>query len=1161
MHNQSTGQGPAPAVQLTEKELLDSSAKLLEAQRLTKVGDLFWDVETGKVTCSGPLYEMLGYEASEHIDYDLVDSIILHPDDRERVSRWLNDGIASGSDELPPFEYRVIRNDGEALYVRTVGRILHQPGKKPVIFATVQDITEHKETEERIRRSALRLKAMVDILQFRAQGVQDFLDYALDKAIELTGSKIGYIYFYDAEHRQFRLNSWSKNVMKQCGVVDPGNCYELGNTGIWAEAVRQGRPIRLNDFQAQHPLKRGYPAGHVSLSRFLTVPVFFGGMIVAVVGVANKDSDYGETDELELSLLMNGVWKSVEALRSEEALRRIEWLLTPKPTAPREASLPPYGDLTALNTAGPILKTVGPRVLADVVADFLDLLDSSAKVYEKNGDYALNVFSSGWCRFLNAASRRRCGSKDNGEALAGGKWLCHEYCWTGASKAAIETGRPVDNVCGCDLRIHAVPIRAGAEIVGSINFCYGDPPRGRHRLRELAACFGVDIEELLLHAEAYESRPPFIIEVARKRLASSARLLGEMVQRRRTEEALREREQQYRYLFETNPHPMWVYDLETLRFLEVNRIAIANYGYTREEFLRMTIKDIRPPEDVPALLENIARITSGIDQAGVWRHRRQDGSIIFVEVTSHTLKFAGRNAELVLAQDVTERQRATEALRSSEEKFRSLFANHAAVKFIIDPDSGDIVDANEAAAEFYGWPLEELKRMNITRINTLPAGQVRQEIQKARGRKNTRFKFQHRKADGSIADVDVCSSRVNIGGREYLHSIIFDITRQCRLEEQYRQAQKMESVGRLAGGVAHDFNNMLSVIMGNAEIAMGKVDKADPLHDDLREIFQAARYSADITRQLLAFARKQAISPRVLDLNDTVQGMLKMLRRLIGENIDLAWLANPNIRPVKIDPSQIDQILANLCVNARDAIAGTGRITIRTGNAVIDEAYCADRADAAPGDYVQLQVSDSGCGMDRALLDNIFDPFFTTKDNGTGLGLATVYGIVKQNGGFVDVSSEPGRGTTFTVYLPCHDGEPDAAEKIRVEDIPARTSETVLLVEDEVPLLEITRRILESLGYTVLGAESPSRALELAGEHAGRIGVLLTDMIMPEMNGRDLAARVTALCPGIRVLCMSGYAADFFGPENILEPGMNFLQKPFTRNDLAAKMGEVLGKE
>lgn len=398
------------------------------------------------------------------------------------------------------------------------------------------------------------------------------------------------------------------------------------------------------------------------------------------------------------------------------------------------------------------------------------------------------------------------------------------------------------------------------------------------------------------------------------------------------------------------------------------------------------------------------------------------------------------------------------------------------------------------------------------------------------------------------------------GKPQYVLGISEDITDHKRLEEQLNQARKMKAIGQLAGGVAHDFNNMLGVIIGRTELALLKMDPSQPLHGNLQEILKAAQRSADLTRQLLAFARKQTVKPKVLDLNETIEGMLKMLRRLIGERINLAWLPGTRVWPVNMDPSQIDQILANLCVNAGDAITDVGRVTIETGNIVLDEAYCAVHPEFVRGEYVLLTVSDNGCGMKTEVLNRVFEPFFTTKERGkgTGLGLATVYGIVKQNNGFIYVDSVPGQGATFKIYLPRYNGEMGQVSAGGPAEEIVGGQETILLVEDDPMLLLLIRTILEQLGYRVLAASTPNEVELLVRNEAEEIRLLLTDVVMPEMNGRDLAEKLLMNYPSIRCLFMSGYTDDVIAPHGVLDEGIQLLQKPFSMQTLAAKVREVL---
>lgn len=384
---------------------------------------------------------------------------------------------------------------------------------------------------------------------------------------------------------------------------------------------------------------------------------------------------------------------------------------------------------------------------------------------------------------------------------------------------------------------------------------------------------------------------------------------------------------------------------------------------------------------------------------------------------------------------------------------------------------------------------------------------------------------------------------------------------QERLQVQLLQAQKMESVGRLAGGVAHDFNNMLSIILGHAELAQKKLDPGHALVTDLKQIHKAAERSATLTKQLLAFARKQVATPLALDLNTAMEGMLKMLGRLMGEDIVLSWLPGADLWPVLIDPAQLDQILINLCVNARDAIAGGGTVTVETKNVAFYSEHRALHFDIIPGDYVMLVVSDNGCGMDKETLANLFEPFFTTKEagKGTGLGLAMVYGIVKQNYGFINVSSELGHGAIFNIYLPRYRGKEELLPKAVPETLVCRGNETILLVEDEPAILEMVTIMLRRKGYTVLAANTPGEAIDLAQKCTKGIHLLLTDVIMPEMNGRDLALRLFSMYPAIKQMFMSGYTADVMADHGVLDEGVNFIQKPFAMKDLAIKVREVLG--
>jgi two-component system, cell cycle sensor histidine kinase and response regulator CckA len=550
-------------------------------------------------------------------------------------------------------------------------------------------------------------------------------------------------------------------------------------------------------------------------------------------------------------------------------------------------------------------------------------------------------------------------------------------------------------------------------------------------------------------------------------------------------------------------------------------------------------------------------------------HRRKDGSEFPVEILTSYVRFLGKEYACGFARDITERKQAEVALRESEEKFRASFMTGLDAIYWATLKDGLILEINPVFERVFGYSRDEAIGKTSLDLGLYcdPADRAKMvDGLQAKGFVRD-LEIRCRRKDGRIITISLSVSKVLKSDQQFIYGVIRDITERklaeeetARLTSQLQQAQKMESVGRLAGGVAHDFNNMLGVILGHSELALEKVNASDSLHNDLVSIRSAAQRSADLTRQLLAFARKQTVAPKVLNLNDTLAGMLKMVKRLIGEDVELEWRPGENLWPVKIDPSQIDQILANLCVNARDAIANIGKIAIKTGSTTIAPGGVSTPMGAAPGDYVWLAVSDDGCGMDQKTLSHVFEPFFTTKEvgKGTGLGLATVYGIVKQNDGFIDLRSEPGQGTVFTVYLPRHLGK-DVHER---PDGFAGTiqpgQETILLVEDEAPLLDVTQRMLAKRGYRVLAAKSPGQAMQLAREHAGNIDLLVTDVVMPEMNGRDLAKNFLSLYPKAKRLFMSGYTADVIAHQGVLDDGVFFIQKPFSAKDLAAMVRKVL---
>ncbi len=607
---------------------------------------------------------------------------------------------------------------------------------------------------------------------------------------------------------------------------------------------------------------------------------------------------------------------------------------------------------------------------------------------------------------------------------------------------------------------------------------------------------------------------------------------------------------------------------ERFRFVSVSNAFLDATGLTRSEVVGRRVDEVIPAASLPLVLgryRDAIRLNTTIswEETSVYPAGKKVGE---VSVTPMVDECDGTTHLVGVVHDVTRRAEAEESLRESEARFRHTLDAMLEGCTIIDHQWRYLYVNEPAARQGGGRTRESLIGRTVAEVHPgVETSGIYEALRRCmEERKPAHFESAFTFPDGTTRWYELRVRPVPEG----LFLMSQDVTerRQAaadreRLQRELAQAQRLESVGRLAGGVAHDFNNMLSVILGHAEAAAGKLAHETGIRADLEQIQKAATRSADLTRQLLAFARRQLVVPKVLDLNRTVEGMLTMLRRLLGENITLSWQPAPGALPIEMDPSQVDQILANLCLNARDAIDGVGSITIQTARVELDESFCARHVECVPGSYISLVVRDTGRGMDAATLCRIFEPFFTTKDvgEGTGLGLATVYGNIKQNKGVIEASSQPGQGSAFSVYLPEYAGALPA-DSVGPTASAVGGDETVLVVEDEPAVVALIEEGLERLGYRVLAADTPTGALRLATAHAGGIDLLLSDVIMPEMSGPELAKLLVADQPRLRVLFTSGYTSDLMARQGLQLGDANFIQKPWTMCNLAAKVREVLDR-
>ncbi|MFH0783604.1 MAG: PAS domain S-box protein [Pseudomonadota bacterium] len=715
------------------------------------------------------------------------------------------------------------------------------------------------------------------------------------------------------------------------------------------------------------------------------------------------------------------------------------------------------------------------------------------------------------------------------------------------------------------------------DLVSIADVTLNDPPDIRQPAAPLTSISQQDrttiCEQGFLHKDGWLLH----LEISHRTLADGNILCvaRDITVRKRAEEVLRKTTTLLEQTFEQSPIPMVLVSMPDAVFRFVNPACLDFLGMQDEPSVIGTsllnfnpsFQDYNPDGKLGIIADlPLARALRGEKTVNEQRCIvRKDGTTRWELVNAAPI--FNSQAQLIAGYltmvDDTERKKAETAQQDSEKKLRAIFERSPVGIILLDSQS-TVLDCNEHFAAIFD--VERERYLGIKLLDHLPVGPIRDNLLKTlTGEGIHRFEDSHVSIfSGKQIYLSIVSEKIT---PDLLIVVMSDITEQKqaalaqeKLQDQLLQAQKMESVGRLAGGVAHDFNNMLTAILGHTELALANCSPQDAIRDDLKVIETAAHRSADLVRQLLAFARKQTVTPKILDLNDCIAGLLKMMARLIGEDIDLVWKPNAEVWPISIDPSQIDQILANLCINARDAIPGVGKITIGTKNSVIDGEYCSLNPTINPGDYVQLRVSDNGLGMNKDILEHIFEPFFTTKEvgKGTGLGLSTVYGIAKQNRGFVNVYSEPGTGTTFKIYLPRFAATAVEPEVKKKTAIPKGYGQLILLVEDEEVILNVGQVMLNRLGYTVLPAASPSEALHQAQAHAGEIKLLITDVIMPEMNGHDLAQLLVEQIPGLRCLFTSGYTADIITHHGVLDEKINFIQKPFSFMELAVKVREVM---
>ncbi len=1142
------------------REILDCSQDVIYRQ---KYADGRFDYISPAVT------RMFGFSPEEIQQMSSEDiQGLFHPDDLQRLIPFrfeLEQADRSGK-KLSEREFRLMNRSGEHRWIHGQYELIRNADGAPeCIVGTLHDITEHKRAAAALCASEERFRGILqNVATVAVQG------YTLDGTVRYWNRASESFYGYTA------AEALGRNLLDL--IIPPAMRDEVRGAIRYMEET--GNPI---------------PSAELALMRKdgSVIPVYSSHALVTVPGQASElfciDIDLSARQQTEAALrssealyhdlvetsqdliwqcdaqgrytYLNPAWEQVFGYRLDEMLgRSFADFQTPE-QAQRDLEL--FGRLLLTEGIVKGYETIHLRkdgIELHLVFNAKVLLDANNQVAGTRGTaYDITARKQAVETILANESRIRT-------IIDNAPFGAHFYelhadaslVFTGANKSA-------DRILGVD---HSTFV--GKTIEKAFPALAATPiPEAYRRV----ARTGENFQDDQVAYEEGQIRGAFEIHAFRTEANRMAVFFSDITERKRAGEALKESEANLNSLINNRRESIWSID-KNYKYITFNTFfSEAYYAAFNTRLIKgLNAIDILTPELQAFWKPKYDRALSG-ERTNFEFSAHSKDALQHFEVYLNPIVIDGEvRGVSALSVDISERKRAEAALRLSEENLRTLIAALPDVIMRFDKD-GRHLFASENVKQVTGIPAsafigkthhdlgfpEEMCRLWEHAIQQPFTTGLPFETEFNLDNPTGRVTFNWR----LTPDLD------EQGDVRTVLAIARDITERKqaeaereKLQAQLNQAQKMESVGRLAGGVAHDFNNMLGAILGYSELALRSSDPS-LLPNYLQKIQKAAERSADLTRQLLAFARKQTVAPKVLNLNATVEPMLDMIRRLIGEDIELVWQPGVNLGSVFMDPSQVDQILANLCVNARDAIAGTGKITIATKDTVLDQEFCNRHVGFVPGEYVLLSVSDNGSGMDAETLTHLFEPFFTTKHlgKGTGLGLATVYGAVSQNNGFIDVTSMLGQGTTFAVYLPRHAGKTLQDEPDVSNDQVNKGQETILLVEDESAILDISVEMLEASGYQILAAKTPGEAIQKAREFPGRIHLLITDVIMPEMNGRELAKNILTLYPNLRCLFISGYTADIIAHHGVLEPGVHFLQKPFTNNSLAKKVREALDGE
>ena len=825
--------------------------------------------------------------------------------------------------------------------------------------------------------------------------------------------------------------------------------------------------------------------------------------------------------------------------------------------------IPNYGNLHELNKCRKILDSVTKGVLENIVNRYLILLDTSSAVYELNGDYALGIFSSDWCKVLDDASRKLCKTEDNYEALQCGKWLCHESCWTHASKISIEQKRPVDIECNGGIRIYAVPIYVNDEVIGSINIGYGNPPLDVDKISRIAKKYNLDPKILINIAKNYKGKSDEIIELTKKQLVFSADFIGLLVEKKIQEEENRI----FNSIIDSSLNALCINNLNN-DFIYVNLEFEKMWGYSFKDLRQKKLFEIIPT-DVGNKFEN--NILPTVLENDFWSGEewlcRKNGIDFFASLSSSLIK--NRSGEpvafLTSFLDITEQKKVKQALEEREVTLKNIYDSKLMGFMLWDAD-GEIIDSNDTFLSMLGYNREEFFSKRVFWLDIIPAEYTElynSVVSSLAARKEVPpFEEEFICKEGNRISVLIGTTVLpdpKLGGAAF----VIDITQRRLLEEQLRQAEKMEAVGHLSGGIAHDFNNILTIILINTETALKTASKDSQEFANLEQIRFACLRAKEIVKQLLFFARKTKQEKRPLNIKNIIKDTLKLLRATIPVTIKITSDIQDDLWNIIADPAQINQLLINLCTNAVQAVENEGgEIAVEVSNVIIGQKDVKQYGKLEKGNYIKMVISDTGSGIDSDITKNIFEPYFTTRsvDKGIGLGLSVVHGIVKDLNGFISVESDFGTGTSFEILFPT---TKKIVENNTVDTQHKNTTgnATILIIDDEEALVSSLNIMLSIMGYSVIGFTDPEKAFEEFKSDPDKFDLVITDMTMPGITGDVLSQKILQERSDIPIILCTGYN-DKIEENSAYSKGIKkYLEKPFNQLELTKVINDLLKTE